>query len=429
MPIGHTQLPFSELSLFRCPQHTQCRRLLIYPVDAFCQEVLQPRCPWSQRARKFHALGKIWRPFFWGPLWHQTLLVKHFIHWNEHRSRLTCLMSKCALMKVDALYRLHFLTITSITYGNPFHPGIFSFTPEGSCFHCSGPCGCSRTISSSQAWTANHRVRIQSQLSLQTSLSSSSVRSPRPKRSWPYHVRTTRGPSSSSWDRSRQTLTYLQGGPARRTSISSTQLCVGFLFLILYPSRSSSSSARSSSAPPSFTRHLCHPLTHNLVNHHLSHTIFVNHHLSHTSLSTHHLPHLCQPPSFTRNLSHTTRQPTHTQLCQPPSFKPSFTPIFVNHHLSHTTWSIVKHIFVTHHLSHLCQPTSFIPIFVNHHLSHTTLSIVNNHLLCLAGLALSDIHLRFAWQAWHLVTSTFVLRGKQGMYGTGLALVARLGRF
>jgi len=47
--------------------------------------------------------------------------------------------------------------------------------------------------------------------------------------------------------------------------------------------------------------------------------------------------------------------------------------------------------------------------------------------LCVAGVALGDIHLRFAWQAWHLVTSTFVLRGKRGTYGTGLAPVARLG--
>ena len=29
--------------------------------------------------------------------------------------------------------------------------------------------------------------------------------------------------------------------------------------------------------------------------------------------------------------------------------------------------------------------------------------------LWVAGMALGDIHLRFAWQAWHLVTSTFVL--------------------
>ena len=38
--------------------------------------------------------------------------------------------------------------------------------------------------------------------------------------------------------------------------------------------------------------------------------------------------------------------------------------------------------------------------------------------LCVAGVALGDIHLRFTWQAWHLVTSTFVLRGRRGTYGT-----------
>ena len=48
---------------------------------------------------------------------------------------------------------------------------------------------------------------------------------------------------------------------------------------------------------------------------------------------------------------------------------------------------------------------------------------------CVAGVALGDIHLCFAWQAWHLVTSNIVLRGRRGAYGTGLALVARLGRF
>ena len=38
--------------------------------------------------------------------------------------------------------------------------------------------------------------------------------------------------------------------------------------------------------------------------------------------------------------------------------------------------------------------------------------------LCVAGVALGDILLRFTWQAWHLVTSTFVLRGRRGTYGT-----------
>ena len=46
--------------------------------------------------------------------------------------------------------------------------------------------------------------------------------------------------------------------------------------------------------------------------------------------------------------------------------------------------------------------------------------------LSVAGVALGDIHLLFAWQVWHLETSTYVSRGRRGTYGTGLALVARL---
>ena len=44
--------------------------------------------------------------------------------------------------------------------------------------------------------------------------------------------------------------------------------------------------------------------------------------------------------------------------------------------------------------------------------------------LCVAGVALGDIHLRFAGHAWRLVTSTFVLRGEHGTYGPGLPLVS-----
>ena len=38
---------------------------------------------------------------------------------------------------------------------------------------------------------------------------------------------------------------------------------------------------------------------------------------------------------------------------------------------------------------------------------------------CVAGVALGDIHFHFAWQAWHKLTSTVVLRGRRGTYGTG----------
>jgi len=47
--------------------------------------------------------------------------------------------------------------------------------------------------------------------------------------------------------------------------------------------------------------------------------------------------------------------------------------------------------------------------------------------LCVAAVAHGDIGLHFAWQVWHLATSTVTLRGTHGTYGTGLALVARLG--
>ena len=42
--------------------------------------------------------------------------------------------------------------------------------------------------------------------------------------------------------------------------------------------------------------------------------------------------------------------------------------------------------------------------------------------VCVAGLALGDMDLHFAWQAWHLVTWILTLRGRRGTYGTGLAL-------
>ena len=45
--------------------------------------------------------------------------------------------------------------------------------------------------------------------------------------------------------------------------------------------------------------------------------------------------------------------------------------------------------------------------------------------LCVAGVALGDIHLHFAWQAWRLAICTQHSRGRRGAYDTGLA--ARLG--
>ena len=214
--------------------------------------------------------------------------------------------------------------------------------------------------------------------------------------------------------------------------VVSPHLCVRFLFLILYLSRPPQPPQPPPPPPPhTFS------FTHNFVTHSLSHTT-----LSHTIFHTQ----LCHTPPFTHpTLSHSIFH-THS-LCHTLSFTHDFvTQNFLTHSLSHPTLShttfhtpnfvtqlSVTHNFVTHHLSHtqlchttlfytqLCHTPSFTQNFVTHHLSHTTLSHTIFHTqlgqttlchpqlspthppsLCVAGVALQDIHLRFAWQAWHL---------------------------
>ena len=162
--------------------------------------------------------------------------------------------------------------------------------------------------------------------------------------------------------------------------------------MILYP-------ASASAASSSSERHLSHTIFHKISTHH-----FVTHHLSHTIFHTR----LCHTPSFTHNF--VTRHLSHT-TCAHTIFHQT---IFHTHHLSsnrlfpHThTISHIHTIFVAHN-------------FVTHHLSHS-------HYLCQPQLCHTpSFHLRFAWQAWHLATSTFVARGRCGTCGTGLDLVARL---
>ena len=48
--------------------------------------------------------------------------------------------------------------------------------------------------------------------------------------------------------------------------------------------------------------------------------------------------------------------------------------------------------------------------------------------LCVAGVALGDIYVRFTWQAWHHLTFTLVLRGRRGTHGTGWRAWARSSR-
>ena len=122
---------------------------------------------------------------------------------------------------------------------------------------------------------------------------------------------------------------------------------------------------------------------------------FVNHQLCHTQL--------CQPPS----LSHTTLSTTifHTQL------SPS---------LSHTIF-----VALSFHLAGVAR-VALMALGWLWWRAWTGLVAGDAAALCVAGVALGHIHLRFTWQAWHLETSTFVLRGRRDTYGIGLALVARL---
>ena len=210
--------------------------------------------------------------------------------------------------------------------------------------------------------------------------------------------------------------------------------------------------------PSSFT----HCLSHNFVkhhlshsNHHLSHIVFhtqlcqtpsfkqhvthtpsFRHCLSHTTLSTiifHTLSftQLCQTPSFKHHLSHSNHHLSHivfhTQLCQTPSFKQhlshtlfhtlTFTHNFVKHHLLNSIFHTPSFTF---HLSHTTFSTiilhtlSFTHNIVKHHLSNTifhTPSLSTTSTFVSRGEAE-----HFAWQALHLVTSTFVLRGGRGTW-------------
>ena len=197
---------------------------------------------------------------------------------------------------------------------------------------------------------------------------------------------------------------------------------VGFLFLILYPAASSSSSSSAASASSTiFHAQLCHTpsFTHNFVTHH-----FVTHLLSHTTFSH-------------TTLSHTI---LHAQLCH----TPSFTHTTLSHTIFHTpsfTYNLVRRGTWRHPLLFCVAGVALGDIYLRfawqaRHLWHWAgsggalgLGLVAGDAtaLCVAGVALGDIHLRFTWQAWHWETSTFVLRGRRATYGTWLALVARLG--
>ena len=169
--------------------------------------------------------------------------------------------------------------------------------------------------------------------------------------------------------------------------------------------------------------HLCHPHTS------VTHT-FVNHHLSHTICHTHicHI-HLCQPPSFNHHLSYTSLSHTicHTHLCQLDGVALI--------HFARQAWQLETSTFVSRgrHGTWRHLPAFGVAGVALGHI-HLRFAWQVWHLwhwagsggalgpvwrLCVAGVALGDIHLRFAWQAWHLVASTFVLRGREALMALG----------
>ena len=79
-----------------------------------------------------------------------------------------------------------------------------------------------------------------------------------------------------------------------------------------------------------------------------------------------------------------------------------------------------------HHQGTHQQETTHTPPKVPFKCHHNIRQIPHKHNIThacpnttVAGVTLGHIHLRFAWQAWHLAASTLVLRGRRGTYGTG----------
>ena len=175
--------------------------------------------------------------------------------------------------------------------------------------------------------------------------------------------------------------------------------------------------------PPVITHTTCHHTTHTQLNSHTHNLLTYNSThttCSHTTQLTHNLL-----TYHTYNLSSynlLTHNSTHTQLAH--TYNLSSNNLLTHNLATSTfvsrgrrgTWSHPHSFHVAGvaltALGGLWWRTGF------------SADAVDAAALCVAGVALGDIHLHFAWQAWHLVTSTFVSRGRRGNYGTGRALVA-----
>ena len=251
-------------------------------------------------------------------------------------------------------------------------------------------------------------------------------------------------------------------------------LCVGFLFLVLYPAAFSSSSS-SRRLPSSHIQLVITQLTHNSTHTQLAHIQLNSHNLlTHTTQLTHNLLtyhtynlssyNLLKHNSTHTQLAHTynlssynwlTHNSTHTHnLLTCNSNNSTHTQLA---HMQLNSHNLSSHNLLTHNLpysyiTHTHTHTRVIKQLVH---THTQLVLPDIHLrdrrgtwrhppsFHVAGVALGHIHIRFtwqawhlrhwagsggapgsqltpwtprlfAWQAWHLVTSTFTLRGRRG---------------
>ena len=223
----------------------------------------------------------------------------------------------------------------------------------------------------------------------------------------------------------------------------SPHLCVGFLFLVLHPVRLRPASSASSRPPPPYL--LTHNLlTHNLHTHNFTHTQLAHTQLTHTQLAH---THTCSHNLLTHTYSHTTY--SHTTCSHT-----TYSHTTCSHTTcSHTTctYNLLTYNNLLTQLAHT-QLDSHTNLFTSHNLSTDNLLRRRGVLqawhfdppsLCVAGMALGDMDRalcvagvalmalgwlwwrawfpggagtprRFAWQAWHFVTSTFTLCGRRG---------------
>ena len=176
--------------------------------------------------------------------------------------------------------------------------------------------------------------------------------------------------------------------------------------------------------------------THNLSSHNLSTQNLSTHNLLSHNLSTHNLSthSLLSHNLSTHNLlthAHTTS--SHTQLIHTHNL---LTHNLSSHNLS--THNLSTHNLLTHNLLTHNLATWTFTLRGRSGTCGTGLALVARLVpvdavvaaaVCVAGVALGDIDVHLAWQAWHLATSSSTLRGRRGTWrhrpslcGAGVAL-------